>query len=208
MKKRLIFRDEKTGRFCKRHKQKYIRPELISEDGSSTPIGNYRRGVDEFDAWSLEKMYAAPEYERQPDLILRSFKSLHRTLLPVEKELSKYKLVDVEIDYGGERIVRIAKLPLRRTGEKKKRRSWGRRTVDGRPFHGPSVNMSAMEIIRKHVKRALEEQGFAITSKETRARTGDKRTRTLAVDKKDERGRVVRKGLKTIKPRIVIRGYM
>lgn len=205
--KRIIYRDEKNGRFTKRHKQKYIRPEVVNEDGTFSPVGNYRRGVDDFDAWTLEKVYAAPEYEVQPEIVLRSFKSLHRSLLPAEDELATFKAVDVEVWYNGEKIVAVAKMPLRRTGIKKKRRAWGRKTKDGKPYHGPAVNMTAMEIVRQRIKRALEEQGYAITSKATRLHHGDKRTRALAEDKLSESGAVVRRGLKTIKPKIVIRGY-
>lgn len=230
MQKRIVFRDEKTGRFTRRHSQKYIRPELIDDAGRYTAIGNYRRGIDAFDAWTLEQTYAAPVFAVQPEIVLRSFKSVHRTLQPVEAALGTYKLVDVEVWYRGERIVALAKIPLRKT----------RRKVTKRWTHR-EANETPLGRVRMEIKRALENLGYAVTSRDVRIHYGDKRTRAYAVPKYDpetevrldnlkarlrktrkrsertaiERdmsdaraaGTVEREGLKTIKPKIIIRGY-
>jgi len=164
-------------------------------------------------------------------VVLRSFRSLHDTLEPARETLKGYKLADVEVWLNGERIVAKLKIPLVAT-DRKKRGRW----------NGREMNETPMDRVRFEIKRALEEQGYAVTPEEDRKSWGDKRTKAFARHKYDYHteqhlialraeaagakprtadrrrinsairaaeaaGEVVQPKLKTIKPKIVIRGY-
>jgi hypothetical protein len=231
MAKILRYRDEK-GHFARRHAQRYLTPEIYDTKKRATvAIGNSRRGIDRIEADMIYAVHAAPKFERQPEIVLRSFRSLHDTLQPAADALKGYKLADVEVWYNGERIVAKMKVPLAATGRTKRGRWTGR-----------EVGETPMDRIRFEVKRALEEQGFAVTPEGDRRAWGDKRTKAFARDRYDHAteakltglrekrtttragskkrkeldlaiaaaeagGTVVRPRVRTIKPKIVIRGY-
>jgi hypothetical protein len=173
---RIVYRDDR-GRFTKRHAQKYIRPEVVDTVAGRLhfePVGNYRRGIGRFEAWEVERRLTAKPPEPDEPIVLRSFKSTHASLRPAADRLAGYRFVDVEVWYRGEKIVSRSKIPLIGTDRKKYTR-WTHR----------HANETAFDRVRLEIKRGLEEQGFAITSKAVRMERGDKRTRAYARDRYD-----------------------